>query len=356
MDQTVLSQIRTKSDWSMVFRDVAVWRPLVLAVLRRQGLAGGIAHQDVEPGSIAGTHAVFTVGRRLVVKFYAPFWRSDYDREVAVLERLRSRPALGGDITLPRLLASGTIGRQSPGSGGKDWPYIVTTFLAGVPLGEVWTSVDAGTRLELAKSLGRALAELHATDLDGLDVLSPGDRPPADRSDRARDWRLAEWLEFVAAQSASAQSRHRQWQSLPEHLLADIPGFLSRLGPLPRPGWRPSLLSGDITADHVLLAQAEGRWRIVGLIDFGDATAGDPEYEFVVAYLSALDLDRRALDALLAAYGHQDAGDGLLDRRLMAYMLLHQFPLPAALPPALRARVSTAPDLDEATLVLWGRP
>jgi len=343
-----LSDLETVAEWSRVFRDLTIWRPLVEAVLRRHDLASCWARLEIEAGRLGGTHAVFTVNDRLVVKLYAPFWPDDHQREAAVLGRLAKRGPLAGSVEVPRLLASGSLDARVPGSGGREWPYAVTRYVPGVPLGEVWPGLGPDARRRVASQLGAALADLHRSGLDGLEALLPAAGRPAGSLDAAarRAWDL-----FVSDRRQAASETQRQWGALPDMLARDLDGFLRGLGPLPRPEWRPALLSCDVTADHVLVAGGTEAARVCGLIDFGDAMIGDPEYEFVVVYLSALQLDPAAFAAMLAAYGHEaDVG---LGARIMAYALLHKFSLFGELPGEVRRRLLSAPDLETAAQMLW---
>jgi len=337
-----MPEINTIADWSTVFRDLAVWRPLVLAILRRHQLADCYACLDIRPGLVAGTHAVFVVNEDLVVKLYGPFWPADQRQELATLSLLahRSRPL--GDVRVPRILAGGALDGLVSGTGGRSWPYTVLEYLPGVQLANVWPDLTGAQRRGIAAQLGSTLASLHGTPVDS-----------SERDQGARDW-----LDFVETQTATAQARHRSWQSLPDQLIDELPAFLQSIGPLPRRGWQPALLHCDITAEHVLLRQevdhdiASG-WHINGLIDFGDARIGDPEYDLLAIFLSALASDRAAFAALIKAYDRRLAADAQLHLRLTAYMFLHAFPLFNELPDSLRHRLQSATDLKAAATAIW---
>jgi hygromycin-B 7''-O-kinase len=344
-----LGSIDTIADWSRVFRDGDVWYPLVRAVLARHGLAGQWRRPDVWPGQVAGTHAVFVVAGRLVVKFYGPFWPNDYRQEAAVLRRLAGHPRLLGGVRLPELIASGEVGDAARSAEIRRLPYLVTSYLPGRQLGEVWPGLAADQRQRLAGELGQALAELHNVKPEGLDGAGPS---PGGGSARMR---REAWAEFVASQASDAQARHSAWGTLPAHLLADLPGFLAGERPLPRDGWRPALLHCDVTAEHVLVDRGPAGWRLAGLIDFGDAMVGDPEYEFPVIGLSALAMDRAALCAFLREYGYLASTGTALARRMMAYALLHVFPILKDLPAAIAEQAWSRPTLAEAAVAVWGQ-
>ena len=85
------------------------------------------------------------------------------------------------------------------------------------------------------------------------------------------------------------------------------------------------LLTGEYTPENLLVAHDGGRWRIVGLIDFGDTTTGPAEYDLIGpgTFLAAGDPAR--LRALLEGrgYARQDLTPRLRDC-LMALLLLHR--------------------------------
>ena len=99
-------------------------------------------------------------------------------------------------------------------------------------------------------------------------------------------------------------------------------GGAVRRGP-PEPG----LLHTEILREHLLAARgADGQWSLTGLWDFEPAMMGDREYEFALAGLSVCAGDPLVLRRLLTAYGYRDDElDGDLQRRLLAYALLHRY-------------------------------
>lgn len=292
----------------------------------------GRALGEVAPGEIAGTHAVFAIGRELVVKLYGPLWPADHRQEFAALKVLKGRSLCGGEVALPQLVGAGELPCETPGSGGHVWPYVITRYVEGVPLRDVWPGLSTAGQEALAANLGAVLRELHRLPL----------------SQEAGTWQT--WL---AAQRAAACDRQREWGDLPDHLVDQIPAFLASAGRVPIPGSQPALLSGDLTWDHVLVGDRHGVTRVVGLIDFGDSLTGDPEYEFALAMPCSLGLLPAACRALLAGYGYGRSADPQLACRMLSYLLLHPYPLVRELPTARRAALAGAPDLETGAMFVW---
>jgi hygromycin-B 7''-O-kinase len=284
--------VRSREEWGRIFTDAAVWRPLVEAICRRHGIAAGAIR-----AGYPGTHAVFVVDDRAVVKIAGPFWREDFLAEQEVTAFVADRT----DLPTPRVLARGVA------YAGEEWPYFVMSHVPGERIGDVWAQLVEDDRTRIAGCLGQITRTIHEIPLAEF---------------RHLDTRPASWEQFLRRQIEGCPAHHASG-SLPPHLVAQIPDFLAGLSLLP-PDRTPCLLNADITEDHVLVAETPRGWEITGLIDFGDAMVGDPEYEFVAVSLGALAGDRTAFHHFLASYG-QASVDPTFYRRMLAWSLLHRF-------------------------------
>ena len=285
--------VRTREEWGRVFTDAAVWRSMVAAICRRHGIAEA---REVRSG-FPGSNAVFIVDDRVVVKIAAPFWRDDFAAEQAVTAFVADRTGL----PVPRILARGVM------VAGDVWPYFVMSAVPGERIGDVWKQIPAGDRGRIAEALGRWTRAIHDLPLADLTQL---------------DTTPAAWERFLQGRIEACAAHHAKG-SLPPHLVHQIPGFLAGLDLL-SPARTPCLLNADITEDHLLVTQTLQGWEISGLIDFGDARVGDPEYEFVAVGLGALAGDRAAFRRFLAGYGRAPA-DPRFHPRMLAWTLLHRF-------------------------------
>ena len=85
------------------------------------------------------------------------------------------------------------------------------------------------------------------------------------------------------------------------------------------------LVHGDLTEDHLLLEERDGRWAITGLLDFGDAHACPREYEWPPLWLDLLRRDIAALRAFFESYDRTVLEDEDFTRRAFVSTLLHDF-------------------------------
>jgi hygromycin-B 7''-O-kinase len=288
-------------DYGRRFTDVAIWREAVEAVCAHHNLAPDAPIRSGLPGS----HPVFLVGDRWVVKFLSDWfggeWSWRIEHEIfALLDQIPEAPAA-------RLVAAGDLFADN---GGWRWPYLISTQLSGTSLGEVYDQIDEADREQIAQQLGYWLRQLHYARLRPDGALRP-------------DWTpFCDWLH---AQRIVCVENHRRWRSLPDHLIDQLDEYLPDIDALVDRAAPPLLLHCDLNADHLLGEIQEGRWTSSGIIDFGDARIGDFHYELVALHLGLFHGDTSLLNAFLRAYG-SDAGqhpDFVL--RAMACTLLHEF-------------------------------
>lgn len=234
--------------------DVGFWRPYLTLILERHHLADA-GREPVAGGN--ATWPTFLCGD-VVVKLFGCFrsWRTSHAAERAALGLIATDP----EIAAPRLLGSGRLCDDD----AAPWPYLITSRMAGVPS---WrAALSAGQRRALAEQLGRQVKRVHALDPSG--IATEGDWPIHD----------------VAGAVAHS--------SLPAHLVAQVDGFLARLGPFDR-----VFVHGDLCASHALVEHG----RLAGIIDWGDAMATDRHYELAQLYRDMFGCDKALFAAFLEA-------------------------------------------------------
>lgn len=291
---SLLPVVTTWAEWGQMFTNTAQWTAVVREICRRHALP--VEH--VEAG-YPGTNAVFVVDDAYVVKIYAPFCPEDFDLECELYTLLGPNPHL----PVPQLIAQGVLEDQIR------WSYIIIDFKPGVPIREARDHVPHRNLQRIAAELGEMVRELHRTPLEPLTSMSH--TQPA-------------WQEFVRQRQREV-AEPALWEGiLSEPVVAEIPGFLASVLDGDE-AVSLALLNGDLTEDHILLEQRNGRWHISGLIDFGDALVGSRDYEWIALWFSALDRDYASLSAFMAAYDSHLKLDDAFFARAMAFTFLHEF-------------------------------
>lgn len=267
-----------------------VWRQAAASICARHGIPYTVLRRSAQ-----GENIIFFVDEAFLIKIFAPF-RDNYARERAALIFAQGKLS----IETPELTQTGEI---------EGWSYLVMTQLEGHASRETWAQVNARDRLEIISLLGVAMSELHGHAAPLQTALN-------------RDWRG-----FIQRQAREAVERQRTCGANPEWL-ESLPEYINAgLSLLPDDFFnRQVFLHGDIHAGNLLLMQtASGRWRISGLIDFGDSLCGFSEYEFVAPGVLMVQGERELQRALLLSYGYAESQlDTELRARLMLLTILYE--------------------------------
>jgi hygromycin-B 7''-O-kinase len=292
---------RSQKEYGRRFTDAAFWQPYVEAVCRRHGFT---PCERVRAG-LPGTHPVFLVEERWVVKFFSD--RFAGEQSDAIEREMTNLLTAVPEFPAPRRLAAGEL---FPPVGGWRWPYHIFSRLPGTSLGEVYDEVSPADREAIAGYLACWLKALHHLPLGASAVLRPDGGP------------FAAWL---GRQRAAVVENHRRRGSLPEALIDQLEAFLPPVEALLDRSRPPLLLHGDMNADHLLGHLQDGRWVASGIIDFGDAKVGDLFYELVALHLGLFRGEKRLLRRFLESYGFEATGQPDFARHAMAFTLLHKF-------------------------------
>ena len=250
------------------------YRPIVHAICERER----ISYSALSPG-YESTAAVFLLDNRFALKVH----RGDncHAVERAVLEELSAVE----ELPIPCVRAAGVIDRDGT------WSYILMDQVLGSPLRDVWPHIDEHSRRAIAAELGCIICTLHHSLTEPLkDTLD---------------------------------SQGRGWQEVRQKLDADRRDLISRIQSAPpdRPAlhfWydliqlletarvptSPDLLltHQDLTEDHLYVLRRDGRWRVSGLIDFGDAALGPRQLDWPDLRFCMFDRDSHAMQSFWHSY------------------------------------------------------
>lgn len=283
----IFPSARNPEEFESVRRDDARLMPGVAAVCEQLGLGGAVVTRFAD-----GSLPVYAVGDSLVLKLYPPYDLAERDTETAVLRAIERRLS----IPTPQVQTVGDLG---------DWGYLAMTRLHGEPLVDAWPRIAESDRLGLGTDLGVTLAELHAVSDPRLESIR------------------IDWPAFLDRQRETAVARQARHGLGPEWL-SQIPEYLDGVA-LGRPTTN-RLLHTEIMREHLLVQRGPAGWKLSGLFDVEPAMLGAAEYEFAAVGLFFSCGESRVLRRVLQAYGYQDRQLGPeLQRRLMAYALLHRY-------------------------------
>ena len=290
------------------------WASAIYPIARRHGL-----HVKEITRFPAGENPVFDLDGRFVLKLVPKLWAQVVDREVECLE------FLGGNRSFP---AATLVGRGS----AEDWVYLISARLPGRPLTEVWGSMDAHAREQVAGRFGAVLGSLHRLPLGGF---KPGGAP---------------WPEFVSARIAAWMGRPGVAELAPA-LRDTAVDFIRGSGINGDPG-AFTLLHGDLAPENLLVMEMDGGWVCSGVLDFGNAMEGPAFYDFAASTALLAPGDRTILERFFEGYGLHAASIAESRRLIMAFTLMH----PLGNIPSLLGLIPGARDMsswDEVAKAFW---
>ncbi|KTD71209.1 aminoglycoside phosphotransferase family protein [Legionella tucsonensis] len=241
-----------------------------------------------------GTNIVFSYGESKVIKIFPPFHQNQFESERLILKHVKRKLS----VKTPTLEYEGEI---------FGWPYLVISRLEGTLLESLWEAMPQNNKVVILHELGELIREVHALPTSGLEVID------------------CHWPQFLEKQIEYCVEQH-QTKGLPTDLLQQLPTYLDSIKEALLKIRKPVILTGEYTPMNFLVKQIDDVWHISGLIDFGDAMLGLPEYDLLGPGAFLIQGDKQLLRTFLMAYGYLPHElTNRLSHRLTALMLLHQY-------------------------------
>jgi len=285
------------------------WTPYICNICDHHGISLKDGIRCI-PDGLEGSTPVFIVGSSHVVKFYIPIPNCSDGEEVYRSELLSFRllNECKEDVYVPRVLHAGKMLDYRPEKDQYLY-YVITKFLRGDPLSDVWPSFSRDEQLGLAHSLGQKVAQFHCVGA----------------AEREND---AQFLKFVHTARASL-AKDLARKTVPQHLIDQVDAYLPNDQSLNQ--WIEAcphaFLHSDLHRSHIFLSKPDGQWNITGLLDWGDACFGDPFYELATIHAEIFHFDTRLLRAFLDGYSIYSKVYEREDftYRAMVYFILYKF-------------------------------
>jgi hygromycin-B 7''-O-kinase len=241
---------------------------------------------------VEGSNLVFRAGDALWLKISAPFWADALDAEVSVSEAVQDRLP----VAIPSIIESGTI---------EDWRYLVSTHVPGVQMQELLPSLGEADFEPIAAELGQFMRAFHSVAVPGFErPFGPWARYLDNQLTRARPLHLFRGVDPARVEQIMA-------------LLAKREPELRALGP-------PVLIHADLTAEHIMLVEQAGRWRLSGVLDLADAMLAPAGLDLVSPFVE-LFRGRRDPQRRLVKESGACVGEPPFSEAVMAVALQHRF-------------------------------
>ncbi|NUO50547.1 MAG: aminoglycoside phosphotransferase family protein [Polyangiaceae bacterium] len=268
----------------------SAWRPAALALLETLG------RTEVEVSDLGGSNLVLSVGDAEVLKLAPPIYAAPLAIEAEALRALEPFSSASGGSSpcaIPKVLASGTF---------QEWSYLWMTRLPGAPILRPQALGERDLAC-VARAAGAWLAALHDQ--------------PVKVFEHVPDWRA-----YLERHVPGAASRQARW-GVPHAIVAEMRARLEHLDLDAVTSGAHALLHADLHEQNILV---DARVRLTGVVDFADATVGDPLFDLVTPALLIGRGRKTVVRALFDGYGSTRLSK-IADpvARLVDYAILHPF-------------------------------
>ncbi len=265
---------------------LAAWSPVLKHLQKEFQLPDG-AWERIPTGS----NALFGLGDEVVVKLVPPNWRRQGDKEILVAPLLENKLSLH----TPRLIGSGEI---------DNWIFVILSRLEGTLLADVWPSLDLEQKRSIMTQTGKVLREFHTVTFDENIAIK------------------VDWSSYVQALVSGCMARHQR-NMMPTALLTEVIPYIEAAGDFAQPT-ELRFIHMDVHPWNLMAKQEEGRWKLDGLLDFGDAIVGNNDrFELLTPMIFMAQGNPLLLNSLMESYGAvDDISASALQRQLAACMLI----------------------------------
>lgn len=188
---------------------------------------------------------------------------------------------------------------------GRGW--LVLSMIPGVSLSKLRNLADEHG--DLVREAGVALRRLH--DISGSGYGDPEVRAGGDGP-------FTTLRDAIARRFDAHVQRLRSLDVIDDALETQVRRAVERDAAVLDLATKPALVHGDFAPRHIFV-DTDAR-RIVGVLDLGAVTLGDPAYDFAVFSMLAV----RAMPELIDGYGADSPALVSLDRRVRLYRLLRR--------------------------------
>jgi hygromycin-B 7''-O-kinase len=287
-NSTLLTSITTFEEFERLKSITEIFESLAQEILLRHQLPQNSLTLFSE-----GTNILFAYGESKVIKIFPPFHLDQYTSDSLVLKHLQDKLS----VKTPTIEHEGEI---------EGWPYIIMTKLEGTLLETLWEGMGHTNKLIIIRQLGTLIKQVHTLPTNGLEAID------------------CHWEQFIDQQIAQVFEHHKS-KDLPQSLLQQLPSYIEPVKESLKQIKSPVLLTGEYTPMNFLVKQVGRIWNIDGLLDFGDAMLGLPEYDLLGPIAFLVQGDKLLLEAFLTSYGYSpEMLTQNLSHKLTALVLLHK--------------------------------
>jgi hygromycin-B 7''-O-kinase len=169
----------------------------------------------------------------------------------------------------------------------------------------VWETLTRTQQLALARDFGAITAAIHRLPQENLAAV---EQQFGGRNEHTQAWKNQRIAEIEATGTLSVKQR----EDLLRFLHEEAPKYFND---------QPKLTHYDLAHNHIYLSEDTGTWQVTGIIDWGEAMIGPPEWDVAYLWFWTFTHDREAMHECLQGFYGDSPPPGRFARRCMAATL-----------------------------------
>lgn len=278
------------AEWGQMYVNLDLWEPLIEEVLKQES----IRYNEISLTKHPGTHAVFQIDDRYILKIYTPLSPDDFRVESSIYKSLDTSE--GGGY-FPQMVACGEI--QTP----DRWKYLIVTVIDGSPYRDVEYLMNAKEKEEMASTLAENLKKYHATNWNREEI--------------------PEWPIDAYNHLTRLNEKLQRCDIINNAIISEIISFLKGFNPSINLAY--TVVHADMTEDHVFLTKKDSLWMLTGMIDVADSKCSSVLLEFPAIWFELFKGDVGLMRVFLKTYDATIPFNEQTRLTLTYYTLIHQF-------------------------------
>jgi Ser/Thr protein kinase RdoA (MazF antagonist) len=238
-------------------------------------------------------NAVYNIGGQQYLKIFGPTAVQQFYIERSALRTLETQ----NRIPVPRIVVEGERGGERP--------YLIITAIPGDTAEHIWDNLSRTEQLTIARELGTLTSDIHHLPQNDLASVEQEFGGRNKHIKRLQPRRIAE---IEAAKTLSSAQRSK----LLHFLQVEAPQYINGSS---------RLTHFDLAHNHIYLSRATGVLKVSGIIDWGEAMLGPPEWDVAYLWFWTFSRDREAMrQCLQTLYADRPIPDQFA-RRCLASVL-----------------------------------
>jgi len=192
---------------------------------------------------------------------------SNLSKEKYIIETLRKNK-----IPAPKIL-------------GFSEDYMIIEKIQGEKLDNIWNNLTKQEKISITEKIGKLAKDIHKIKLSKFGKIEERGNIKSDEAFKFRKTgkksRYSSWLREFLKMYTDDLARLASYPLISRKFLAKAMNYTLINSDTINYKGKPTLIHGDLFPGHIFVRKINGKYKIIGIIDFEFAQSHAPEYDFI---------------------------------------------------------------------------